>query len=306
MTASSGRAMSLRKSFDPSRTRSKPSPLARGPSMLAGLRDGGSQSPSFGLESFVRAPRGAAERPPTLERGVRRVVNRRSTRRRAPIGIVLSAGLASLGLSGPAAAQETGPYVLLGSGVGVVGSRDAEIVSDAVDIEYQDGGLADLSLGYRVARHVRVEANLNYRQHHIDNIDGEGVDGFAHKGDVHVLGALANVLLDVPLGEQIERDSLPYAIPYVGVGLGVLWTKPRAELRQDPVQKIRGEEAEFAWNVLAGVDVPITRRVGLQVGYRYLESRDAKWQLRTGETLVGYVDAPYRAHEARVGIRIGY
>lgn len=234
------------------------------------------------------------------------MVNRRATRRRAPIGILLCAGLASLGFPGAAAGQETGPYVLFGSGVGVVGSSDAEIGSDEVDIEYQDGGLADLSLGYRIARHVRVEANLNYRQHHIDNIDGEGVDGFAHKGDVHALGALANVLLDYPLGAQIERDSLPYAIPYVGVGIGVLWTKPRAELRRAPVRKIRGEETEFAWNVLAGVDVPITRRVGLQVGYRYLESRDARWQLRTGETQVGYVDAPYRAHEARVGIRVGY
>lgn len=234
------------------------------------------------------------------------MVNRRAVRRRASIGFVLSLGIASIGLATGAGAQETGPYVLIGSGVGVVGSSDAEIGSDEVDIEYQDGGLADLSLGYRVLPHVRVEANVNYRQHHIDNIDGEGVDGFAHKGDVHVLGALANVLLDYPLGAQIERDSLPYAIPYVGVGIGVLWTKPRAELRRTPERKIRGEEAELAWNVLAGVDVPITRRVGLQVGYRYLESRDAKWQLRTGDALVGYVDAPYRSHEARVGIRVGY
>lgn len=236
------------------------------------------------------------------------MVNRRGLRRLAPIGFLLSFGAASFGPA-TAAAQETGPYVVIGSGVGVVGSSDAEIGNDEVDIDYQDGGLADFSLGYRVAPHVRVEANVNYRQHHIDNVDGEGVDGFAHKGDVHVLGALANVLLDYPLGAQIERDSLPYAIPYVGVGLGVLWTKPRAELRsvaQGPEQKIRGEEAELAWNVLAGVDVPITRRVGLQVGYRYLESRDAKWQLRTGEDLIGWVDAPYRSHEARVGLRIGY
>ncbi len=187
-----------------------------------------------------------------------------------------------------------------------MGSRDAEIGSDELDITCRDGGLADLSLGYRVARHVRVEANVNYRQHQIDDINGERVDGFAHKGDVHVLGALANVLLDYPLGAQIERDSLPYAISYVAVGIGVLWTKPRAELRQAPVQKIRGEEAELAWNLLPGVEVPITRRVGPQVGYRYLESRDAKWHLRTGETLVGYVGAACRAHEARFGIRIGY
>ncbi len=235
------------------------------------------------------------------------MVNRRGLRRRAPIGSLVLAALAALGASATAAtAQETGPYVLVGSGFGIVGDLETDLGPDTADVEYDDAGLADLSLGWRVLSHLRLEANLNYRQHHIANVDGEGVDGFAHKGDLHVLGALGNVIVDYPLGAQIERDSLPYGIPYVGVGVGMLWTKPRAELRTTPERKIRGEDTEFAWNVLAGVDVPITRRVGLQLGYRYLESLDLSWKLRVGASTTGSVDSPYRAHEGRVGIRIGY
>ncbi len=216
--------------------------------------------------------------------------------------------LVSMGLSASAEdfVQETGPYLLLGSGFGIVGQQETQFGGTDADIEYQDAGLADLSLGYRVMTHLRVEANLNYRQHHIENIDAEGLAGFAHKGDINAIGALANVLVDYPLGRQAERDSIPFVIPYVGVGVGVLWTKPRFELRTTPEQKVRGESQEFAWNVLAGVDVPITRRVGLQVGYRYLESLDQSWMLRIGADSAGDVDAPYQAHEGRVGIRIGY
>jgi opacity protein-like surface antigen len=234
------------------------------------------------------------------------VENRRGAHRRAPTGILGLLGLAALGLAGAASAQDTGPYLLLGSGFGIVGDLETDLGPDTADIEYDDAGLADLSLGWRVLRHLRLEANVNYRQHHIANVDGEGLDGFAHKGDLHVLGALGNVIVDYPLGAQIERDSLPYGIPYVGVGVGMLWTKPRAELRTTPERKIRGEGTEFAWNVLAGVDVPLTRRVGLQIGYRYLESLDQSWKLRVGASTTGDVDSPYRAHEGRVGLRIGY
>ena len=201
---------------------------------------------------------------------------------------------------------ETGPYLLIGSGFSVVGQQETKLGAVDADIEYADAGLADLSLGYRVLPHLRIEANLNYRQHHIENIDSEGPTEFGHKGDIHAIGALGNVLVDYPLGRQIERDSIPFVIPYAGVGVGVLWTKPRAELRTVPEQKIRGESAEFAWNVLAGVDIPVTRRTGLQIGYRYLESLDQSWNLRVGASSAGNVDAPYQAHEGRVSLRIGY
>jgi len=226
-------------------------------------------------------------------------------RRLAPFWLLL-VGLGALGAEAEEPVVETGPYLVVGSGFSVVGQQETKLGADDADIEYDDAGLAELSLGYRVHSHVRVEANLNYRQHHIENIDFEGPTEVSHKGDIHAIGALANVLVDYPLGRQIERDSIPILVPYAGVGVGVLWTKPRAELRTTPEQKIRGESAEFAWNVLAGVEIPITRRAGLQIGYRYLESLDQSWNLRIGASSAGSVDAPYQAHEGRVGLRIGY
>jgi opacity protein-like surface antigen len=237
-------------------------------------------------------------------------------RRHVGIGIlmIVVASLAAQGsataaeevAAGDADASRSGPYVLIGSGFGVVEKQDTELGSNDVELDYDDAGLADLSLGYRVLPFLRVEANVSYRQHHIENINAEGLAGFSHKGDIHVIGGLANFIADYPIGEQIERDSIPMLVPYAGFGFGVLWTKPRAELRTTPERKIRGEGTEFAWNLLAGVDIPITRRVGLQVGYRYLESLDQSWKLKIGASSAGDVEAPYRTHEGRVGIRIGY
>jgi len=206
----------------------------------------------------------------------------------------------------PARAQETGPYGLVGSGFSIVGRQDARFGTAPTDAEYDDAGLADVSLGWRVLPNFRMEANVNYRQHHISDVRAEHVQGFAVKGDLHVLGALANLIVDYPLGEQVDRDSIPFAIPYAGVGVGMLWTKPRAELRLSPEQKVRGDDTQFAWNVLLGVDIPITRRVGLQFGYRYLEALDPTWELKVGGGSAGDVDAAYLAHEGRVGLRFGY
>jgi opacity protein-like surface antigen len=147
---------------------------------------------------------------------------------------------------------------------------------------------------------VRVEVNVNYRNHTVENVHYR-----PHRGDFHFVAGMANVYLDHPIGRQIERDDIPFLIPYVGGGVGVLWSKARAEVGL-PDRKIRGESAEFAWNLMVGTEIPITRRVALNVGYRYLESLDHRWLLRDGGSAAGDVDGAYLAHEGRVGLRIGY
>ncbi len=214
-----------------------------------------------------------------------------------------------------AIAGDTGPTLYVGTGFSAAGEQDTRIYDPTrpappptspqlggvdFDFKYQDAALAELGLGYRVMSHMRVEANVSYRGHTLQNVQYRG----SH-GDVHLIAGMANVYADYPLGGQGETDEIPFLIPYVGAGVGVLWSKPRAEV-EFPARKVRGESSEFAWNLMLGTEIPITRFVALNFGYRYLESMDARWLLRNGANGVGDVDSAYRTHEGRFGLRIGY
>ena len=214
-----------------------------------------------------------------------------------------------------ARAGVTGPTLYVGTGFSVAGEQDTKIHDSTqpvpppanpalggpdFDFKYQDAALAELGLGYRVMSHLRVEANVNYRAHTLQDVHYRG-----GSGDVHMIAGMGNLYADYPLGGRGETGAIPILIPYVGAGVGVLWTKPRAEVKF-PDRKVRGESSEFAWNVMLGTEIPITRFVALNFGYRYLESMDARWLLKSGASGVGDVDSAYRTHEGRFGLRIGY
>lgn len=215
----------------------------------------------------------------------------------------------------PARASDSGPILYLGTGVSVPGQQDARFADPTApapppnipqlggvdfDIEYQDAALAEIGLGYRLLRYLRVELDVNYRNHTLENVRYR-----PHRGDVHWIAGLANVYGDYPIRFGGDADSLPMLVPYVGAGVGVLHSKAKAEV-EVPNRKVRGDSTEFAWNVMFGTAIPIGRLVSFDVGYRYLESLDHSWELQDGALDVGDVNAAYRSHEARVGVRIGY
>lgn len=127
-----------------------------------------------------------------------------------------------------------------------------------------------------------------------------------HRGDIHAIAGLANAYVDYPIGKGGGEYDVPMFVPYIGAGVGVLWTKPRSEINFPTELKIRGESVEFVWKVLLGVEIPITDYFGVQVGYRYLEALDHRWNLRDGARAVSGIDGSYLAHEGRVGFRFGY
>lgn len=208
---------------------------------------------------------------------------------------------------------DQGAYIYVGTGFSIVSEQDTDIPLNIQgappstvrgpdqDIQYEDGPVAEFALGYRWSRHFRSELNTSYRQHNVKDLPDSG-----HDGDIHAIAAMANVFFDYPVGSGGGEYEVPMAVPYVGVGLGVLWTKPRSEIDFPRELRIRGESVEFAWNVLLGVEIPITYNLGIEVGYRYLEARDHRWTLQDGGSAVNFVDGSYLAHEGRFGFRYGF
>jgi opacity protein-like surface antigen len=223
--------------------------------------------------------------------------------------LLLAAGVAA----DVATAGEMGPTLYLGSGFSIAGEQNTKINDPTApaspipafnqndfDFKYQDAAIAEVGLGWRLMRHLRVEANVNYRHHTLENVQYR-----PHRGDLHFLAGMANVYGDYPIGGDAASGEHPLLVPYVGAGIGVLWSKAQAEV-EIPNRKVRGESAELAWNVMLGTAIPITRWVSLDVGYRYLESLDHRWLLRNGASAAGNVDGAYQTHEGRMGLRIGY
>ncbi|MFK7894863.1 MAG: outer membrane protein [Myxococcota bacterium] len=232
------------------------------------------------------------------------------------LAFIASAGLCVSGAAAqeddaaaePAPKGTQGVYVYLGTGFSVVGEQNTDIplADDSFrtadqDIQYEDAAIAEVALGYRFTTNIRAEVNASYRAHAVKDLPDSG-----HRGDIHAVATMANIFYDYPIGKGGGDYDVPMFVPYVGAGVGVLWTKPRSELEFPAGLKLRGESAEFAWNILLGVEVPITDYFGIQVGYRYLEAMDHRWNLRDGARAVSGIDGSYLAHEGRVGFRFGY
>lgn len=198
-----------------------------------------------------------------------------------------------------------GPYVGLAAGPSGMLERDGRLVTRTGSsingrVQYQDGSMVELSLGLRLNRHLRVEASTAYRRYEIQDISLG-----PHDGDLQTVTGMLNGIAEWPMGEW---NGLPTFVPYLGAGVGLLWAKPDAELYTDraPLLEVEGSSVEFAWNVQVGFEIPITRWLGLRMGYRYLEALDSSWNARLGGVSVGDVDQTMRAHEGRFGLRFGY
>lgn len=96
--------------------------------------------------------------------------------------------------------------------------------------------------------------------------------------------------------------------PYVGVGIGGLSGKvdffaPRAPFPTEaPRQLINASDARFAYQLMAGVAIPVSRRLKLTAQYRWLDAGtlrplDARGQQTTSD---------YRGHHIDLGLRIGF
>lgn len=192
---------------------------------------------------------------------------------RAALSIVL-AGLALC--AGPAGAQE--PYVALEIGPSFFADSELSSGGLSADLEFDPGFAVGGAIGARIADISRAELRLSYRRADTDEIGPVSVSG-----DVGILSAMANGYVDLPVNLPVQ--------PYVGIGIGVgvLF----ADFRANSVN-VDDEDAEFAYNVMAGVAYELTESVVLDAGYRYFATTDADIQ---------GVDAEIDIHELLFGVR---
>ena len=191
----------------------------------------------------------------------------------------LLVAVAAAAIATPALAQTSGPYV--GIEGGVMFPRDTDVDAtvtyddpdfgtvtypNAIDLDYKRGWDVDAIAGYDFGM-FRVEGELGYKRAKLDELqydqdfiddyeDATGVDltdvDFDIGGKVSVLSGMVNGLVDLDVGG---------ARVYGGGGAG----RARVKLLGD-------SDSAWAYQLIAGVGVPVSSNVEAGLKYRYFRT----------------------------------
>jgi opacity protein-like surface antigen len=166
------------------------------------------------------------------------------------VATLLGAALAA----GAASAQQSPYYVAGNIGANLNGDSDvaANVVgvgSIAGEVDHDTGLFVSGAVGRNVGGPLSVEAEFLYLQHDLDR----GQVGA--ESDLEAWGLMANAKL-----EYFKEGPLS---PYFGAGVGYAQTK----------YSLLGESEDdggVAFQLRAGLNVPVSDQMGVELGYRYL------------------------------------
>jgi opacity protein-like surface antigen len=173
-------------------------------------------------------------------------------------GRALTLALAAIAVPSVAAADD-GWYGRIDGGYSIDSRLEIEASASITSSpSIDDGAFAAIALGYGSEGHWRFEAELAHRDE-----DVEADVGLDQGGTIKATTLLFNAYYDFGSNEGSQ--------PYVGVGIGVA----SAEIdisNSAPLNTvvIEDDQTGFAYQVLAGVAVPLTQALRVDVGYRYL------------------------------------
>ncbi|MXP61755.1 OmpA family protein [Roseomonas sp. M0104] len=235
----------------------------------------------------------------------------------------------------PTAAPQAVEGLYLGAGVGWNHSDARGLTSQGAAANYfnnrgrnnqgnlgfEEGGIGVLSLGYGFGNGFRTEIEGNYRYNDVDRLGGfqgpgAGVGFSSIAGSLQQYGVMANLFYDFQLPQWFPQMPF-YFVPYVGGGVGYMWTNLNAKGRQNDTRDyvyVDDGTGQFAWQGIAGMSFPITSVPGLAITaeYRYTGVLQSKFDGTVTSGATGAV-APGKFevdqgnnHSALIGIRYAF
>lgn len=195
----------------------------------------------------------------------------------------------------PAFAQQ-GLY--LGAFGGVNYLEDASLRAAGVrdlNVEFDWGSHAGVNLGYRTGRYFskskkitgRLEIELATRSNDVDLIE-VNQRLVSAGGEMKVTSLMANSWID------IRTDSI--FVPFFGIGLGA------AQLVFDKAGFVDDKDTQFAYQIGAGVGLPLGHQWHLDLGYRYFATLDPTFVDPDGIRN----KADYATHNLSLGLRFNF
>lgn len=221
--------------------------------------------------------------------------------RRTGTLVALIAGL----VSASAALAVTGESAYLGLRGSFAWTEDTEADSaqTGVNIEDTDSFGGGAALGYEFDNGLRIEGEFFYLTSEVEtfevtkdliNVPDLVGDRFDVNGDLSVAAIMANVYYDIPL------DHFAFK-PYVGGGIGA--AAIMADMDSGPLLVAFDETSwTFAWQVMAGVSMPIDEGIVASAGYRYFAATETDMPDAFGDDYSFSVSS----HSFDVGLRFRF
>lgn len=182
-------------------------------------------------------------------------------------------------------------------GVNWVDDSDFTGGGSRVDLDFDTGFVIGGAIGYKFDTYSfgrpRFEIEVNYRENDEDGGSSGGVRR-SFSGDVTSIGVLANFLLDLGpvLGTRFN--------PYIGGGIG--FANVYSDIRYAG-GSLNDDDTVFAYQLIAGVDMPVTERVTFFVDGRYYGTDDPGFRHSPAG---GNLEGDYEGYSINTGIRVNF
>jgi opacity protein-like surface antigen len=144
------------------------------------------------------------------------------------------------------------------------------------DIELDESFSGGLALGWHAVGPLRFELEYFSR-----SADAEAFPALAFEelsGSIDLQTLMVNALFD------LELDGFA-AVPYAGVGAG--WAGAEVDDIDSGILSFDGDEDVFAWQVMAGVAVPLVEQWTFSLDVRYLETEKVGFDVGPGAVVSG-------------------
>jgi len=166
-------------------------------------------------------------------------------------------------------------------------SVDGALKVSGGDLDFDNDWSGHAGLGYAFQNGFRLEGEGAYRQNDLSDI----------AGDVNATAAMANLYYD------FNRDGAIQ--PYVGVGVGV--AKIDVNGAAAGLVSFDDNDTVAAYQGMAGVAIPLSERLDLDVGYRYFKAPEGSFNGRVSDGEGGFrpftFDGDYEHQAVLVGLR---
>lgn len=182
--------------------------------------------------------------------------------------------------------------------VDLVGLSSTEL-SGSIDLD--SGFMAGIAAGGRFTPWLRADAEISGHWHDFSGeVEFERSSGsplsYDLDGDVNAIFVLANLWIDVPLGEVIR--------PYIGGGVGM--GRLDADFSTTAGDSVVDDsDWGFAYQLGAGIAFDLTPNMVVDVGYRF-KAINAELGVDEAAFAASETDADYRSHNLLLGLRFEF
>ncbi|MCF8056582.1 MAG: outer membrane beta-barrel protein [Desulfocapsa sp.] len=173
---------------------------------------------------------------------------------------------------------QTGPYLGVGLGLSIIEDSavtDSTMPGVTLDVSFDEGLDLGAAVGYGFANNIRLEGELSYDSHDIDQTSVFGMD-FDSRGDAESLTLLLNGYYDF-----VNSSSFT---PYLSGGLGFSTIEVNGyNFPGSGVPDLNEDDTVFAFQFGAGVGYTATDHIVIDLKYRYWATEDPNFGTKEAE-----------------------